>query len=107
MKEKFARYLDDPKLAASARAFLEAAFADPPPVGGLPPLFGTLKHDFPGRGAGGEIVKMKAGERVRVTDAGRYGDVGITLRLDEAKDYQARAAQMELTARSSWASAPS
>lgn len=107
MKAKFARYVDDPHTPASVRAFLEAAFADAPPAGGLPPLFGTLKHDMPGRGAGGEIVKMKAGERVRVTDAGRYGDVGITLRLDETKDYQARAALMELAALSSRVSASS
>ena len=91
----------------SLRAFLEAALADTSPAGGLPPLFGTLKHDMPGRSVGGEIVKMKAGKRVRVTDAGRYGDVGIPLRLDETKNYQARAALMELSALSSRASATS
>jgi hypothetical protein len=67
---KLAQYLADPKTPASVRAFLEAALADPPPAGGPPPLFATLKRDFSGRGAGGEIVKMKAGERVRVVDAG-------------------------------------
>jgi len=71
--------------------------ADPPPAGGPPPLFATLKRDFPGRGAGGEIVKMKTGERVRVVDAGRFGDVGITLILDDPKAYQARATLGELT----------
>jgi hypothetical protein len=104
---KFACYLDDPKTPSSVRAFLGAALADPPVAGGLPPLFGTLRHDFPGRGEGGATIQMKAGDRVRVTDAGRVGDVGITLRLDETKNYQARAALIELTALSSHASASS
>src|ERR1700759_4802028 len=106
MREKFDRYLDDPTTTMSVRAFLEAALAEAPSPCGLPPLFATLKHDFSGRGDGGVVVKMKAGDRVRVTDARQFGDVGITLHLDETKNYQARAALMELTAFSSAPSAP-
>jgi hypothetical protein len=102
---KLVEYLADPKTPASVRAFLDAAFADPPPASGLPPLFGTLKRDFSGRGAGGEVIKMKAGERARVVDVGRFGDVGITLILDETKLYQARAVLAELTDFSAAASA--
>lgn len=100
---KLADYLKDPKTPMSVRVFLEAALANSLPIGGLPPLFATLKQDFPGRGAGGTIVKMKAGERVRVVDVGQFGDVGITSLLDETA-YQARAALGELTAFSSSAS---
>lgn len=101
---KLRDHLTDPKTPPSVRAFLEAALADPPPISGLPPLFATTKRDFPGRGAGGEIVKLKAGDRVRVVDAGRFGDVGITAVLDETKLYQARAVLAELTGFSSAAS---
>lgn len=96
MSMKLADHLTDPKTAPSLRAFLEAALAAQLPAGGQLPLFATLKLDFSGRDFGGAIIKMKAGERVRVTDAGRFGDIGITLVLDEPKLYQARAVLAEL-----------
>jgi hypothetical protein len=94
-------YLADPNTPASVRAFLEVALAERPAAGGPPPLFATLKRDFPGRGAGGEIVKMKADERVRVVDVGRFGDICITLILDETKTRQARAVLADFSATAS------
>src|SRR5262249_31664345 len=57
---KLAEYLTDPKTPAE-RARSSKPLADAPPPGGLPPLFGTLKRDFSGRGAGCEVVKLKTG----------------------------------------------
>jgi hypothetical protein len=76
------RVMDDPSAPECLRFFLRAARG--PHLGSLPPLFATLKHDFSGRTFGGLVVRMRAGERARVTDAGRFGDVGVTTELDEA-----------------------
>ena len=89
---KFARHLGDPKTPASVRTSLNAAVAETPSPGGLPPLCASLKHDFADRGAGCEVLKMRPGERVRAVDAGGFGHVGITLLFDESKSDQARAA---------------
>jgi hypothetical protein len=62
----------------------------------LPPLFATLKRDFSGRTFAGAVVKLRAGERVRLTDAGQFGDVGITTHLEEATAHMARASVDEL-----------
>jgi hypothetical protein len=59
----------------------------------LPPLFATLKRDFSGRLLG--PVALKKGQRVRITDAGRFGDVGVTTDLDEAVRYLARASAIK------------
>jgi hypothetical protein len=103
---KFADHLADPKTPISVRAFLQAALAERRPTE-LPQLFATTTRAFSGRDASGAVVKLKAGDRVRVTDAGRFGDVGITQMLDEPKLYQARAVLAELTGFSSWPGAPS
>ena len=85
--------MDDPSAPECLRFFLRIA-RGPKPSGGLPPLFATLKRDFSGRLLA--PVALKKGQRVRVTDAGRFGDVGITTDLDEAAKYLARASVDEL-----------
>ena len=60
-------------------------------------LYATTKREFSGRGVDGIIVKLSAGDRVRVTDVGQFGDVGVTQLLDEPKAYQARASLAELS----------
>jgi hypothetical protein len=42
------------------------------------------------------VVKLRAGERVRVIDAGPFGDVGVTTHLDEPAAYMARVSVDEL-----------
>jgi len=81
----------------SLRTFLDAALAEPKPVGFPPELYATTKPGFSSRGMDGIIVKLNAGDRVRVTDLGQFGDVGITQLLDQPKAYQARATLAELT----------
>jgi len=88
-------YLADPKTPSSLRTFLEVALAEP--AGLLPELYATTKREFSGRGVDGIIVKLSAGDRVRVTDVGQFGDVGVTQLLDEPKAYQARASLAELS----------
>ena len=94
---KPSEYLADPKTPMSLRAFLEVALAEPKAVGFLPELYGTIRRPFSGRSMDGILVKLNTGDRVRVTDVGQFGDVGITQLLDEPKDYQARASLTELT----------
>jgi hypothetical protein len=53
-----------------------------------------LKRDFSGRLLA--PVALRKGERVRVTDAGRFGNVGVTTDLEEAVKYLARASLDEL-----------
>ena len=45
---------------------------------------------MPGRTFTGALAKLRKGERVRVTDAGQFGDVGVTNELNEAVQYLAR-----------------
>ena len=84
---------DDPSAPECLRFFLRIARGRSLP-GGLPPLFATLKRDFSGRLLA--PVALKKGERVRVTDAGRFGDVGVTTDLEETVRYLARASVDEL-----------
>ncbi len=81
----------------SLRIFLEAALAEPKTATNLPELYANTTRAFSSRGAGGTIVRISAGDRVRVTDVGQFGDVGITNFFDEPKAYQARASLGELT----------
>jgi hypothetical protein len=85
--------MGDPSAPECLRFFLRVARSQSLP-GGLPPLFATLKRDFSGRLLA--PVALKKGQRVRVTDAGRFGDVGVTTQLDEAVTYMARASVDEL-----------
>ncbi len=87
------RVMDDPTTPECLQFFLRVARGQSLP-GGLPPLFATLKRDFSGRLLA--PVALKKGERVRVTDAGRFGDVGVTINLDEGIIYMARASVDEL-----------
>ena len=89
--------LTDPKTPRSLRAFLESALAEPKNAQNLPDLYATTKREFAGQAGGGVIVKLKTGERVRVTNVGKFGDVGITNILEEPKAYQARASGLRLT----------
>ena len=84
--------MDDPSAPECLRFFLRAARGQH--LGALPPLFATLKCDFSGRLAA--PVALRKGERVRVTDAGRFGDVGVTTDLEGAATYMARASVDEL-----------
>jgi len=75
---------------STAWNILEGALAEQR-VGALPELYATTKRDFAGRGEAG-VVMIRTGNRVRVNDVGRFNDIGITLQINEAKSYQARAA---------------
>lgn len=86
--------MDDRKAPQCLRFFLQAA-SKPSLPGGLPPLYATLKREFAGRLLSGPIM-LRFGDRVRVTDLGRFGDIGITTHLDEAVAYMARASVDEL-----------
>jgi hypothetical protein len=86
------RVMDDPSAPECLRFFLRAARG--PHLGALPPLFATLKRDFSGRLLA--PVPLKKGQRVRITDAGRFGDIGVTTDLDEPMKYLARASVDEL-----------
>jgi hypothetical protein len=90
-------YLTDPKTPASLRTFLEAALAETKAIVLLPELYATTKRDFSGRSMDGVLIKLSAGDRVRVTDIGQFGDLGITQLFDEPKAYQARASLAELS----------
>ena len=85
--------MEDPASPECLRFFLQAA-GKPNLPGGLPSLYATLKRDFSGRLLA--PVALKKGQRVRVTDAGRFGDVVVTTDLDEAVRYLARASIDEL-----------
>jgi hypothetical protein len=50
-----------------------------------------------GRALGSPLVQWRAGERVRVKDAGRFGELGMTNILDEVKNYQVVFGILELT----------
>ena len=89
--------MDDPASPECLRFFLQAA-GKPSLPGGLPRLYATLKADLPGRTFTGALAKLRKGERVRVTDAGQFGDVGITNDFNEAVQYLARASVDELEA---------
>lgn len=86
--------IDDPAAPACVRFFLKAA-SKPSLPGGLPTLFATVKLDLPGRTMSGAMV-VRQGQRVRVVDAGKFGDVGITTNLEDADSAQARASLGEL-----------
>ena len=92
---KWRQAMVDPASPEPLRFFLQSA-SKPSLPGGLPSLFATLKHDFSGRTFEGALAKLRTSERVRVTDVGRFGDVGITTHLDEANAYMARASVDEL-----------
>jgi hypothetical protein len=87
-------YIDDPSAPASLRALLKAARGPSQSawLGGLPPLFATLKRDFAARDGDGVIPLLRVGQRARVVMASKFGDVGITLALVNERDYVARAA---------------
>jgi len=85
--------MDDPKSPDCLRFFLKVA-SGPSLPGGRPPLFATLKQDMSGRVAG--PVMLRQGQRVRVVDAGEFGDVGVTTDLDGADVAMARAGVDEL-----------
>ena len=85
--------MDDPSAPECLRFFLRVARGQSLP-GGLPTLFATLKREFSGRLLA--PVTLKKGQRVRVTDAGRFGDVGVTTDLEESVKYLARASVDEL-----------
>ena len=84
---------DDPAAPECVRFFLRVARGQSLP-GGLRPLFATSKRDFSGRLLA--PVALKKGQRVRVTDASRFGDVGVTTDLDESVKYLVRASVDEL-----------
>ena len=85
--------LDDPTSPECLRFFLKVA-SGPSLPGGRPPLFATLKQDMSGRLTA--PVKLRKGERVRVVDAGKFGDVGVTTDLEGADAAMARASVDEL-----------
>ena len=85
--------MDDPRSPECLRFFLKVASGPSLPEG-RPRLFATLKRDFSGRLAA--PVALRKGDRVRVTDAGKFGDVGITTHLDQGVICMARASVDEL-----------
>jgi hypothetical protein len=74
--------MDDPASPDCLRFFLQGASKASIP-GGLPPLFATLKLGLSGRTVAGAVVKLRASERVRVTDAGPFGVTTFAFRRNE------------------------
>lgn len=83
----------DPKTSPPVRAFLAAAENGAE----LPALYATLKRDFSGRDKLGGVKLLLTGQRVRVTDVRRSGDVGATTDLADAKHAEARATWREMS----------
>jgi hypothetical protein len=78
------RFVEElPAKQPAVAAFLEAARGGAP----LPPLYATLKFTYPARDRSGAVFELVPGQRVRVTQVGKFGDVGITVHLDEEKGY--------------------
>lgn len=88
--------VDDPAATECLRFFLNVASGPGLPEG-RPALFATLRGDVSGRTFAGVVVKLREGERVRITDAGKFGDVGVTTDLDETAAYMARLSIDELS----------
>jgi len=92
-------FLANAGLMACVRAFLEVARAPAiQKTGPYPPLFATLSSDTPvcdflGHGPREPIMRKRLlpkGTRVRIVMASRFGDVGITDRLEAEHGYGAR-----------------
>jgi hypothetical protein len=92
---------EDPSSPACVRAYLSVARAPAHGYGmKCPPLFATLPVALTGRKWTGERdqkgepimdpVELPAGTRVRVVMASRFGDVGITPKLDAEHGYVLR-----------------
>lgn len=99
--------LNNGGLMQCIRAFLEHARA--PAISQVgkprPPLFATLSRDVVGREYRGywdrgepkmREIRMPAGTLVRVVMASRFGDVGVTTKLDAEHGYLARVFLPEL-----------
>lgn len=92
--------IDDESQPKCLREFLR--FKRTPAIsryGETPPLFATIKDDSTGRFYRGywdgdgpvmDEVQVKAGTRVRVVMASRFGDVGITTQLQDKSGYMLR-----------------
>jgi hypothetical protein len=95
----------DPAMPAPLREFLE--FHRQPAInkrGDGPPLFATFACETealmirpcrPESFAAPEceeepLIKFAAGQRVRIVMASRFGDVGVTTKLDAVRGYEAR-----------------
>jgi hypothetical protein len=102
--------IEDPEQPASLRKYLEynrrPAIDKTLPEAQEPALFATLREDKEGSVYLGtwskgnpdmQPVKMKAGSRIRVVMASRFGDVGITHNLKAAKGYCTRVPVAALT----------
>lgn len=102
--------IDDPAQPDCVRKFL--AYKRAPAIeqtlsdAELPKLFATLKKDVKGqsylgfwRGTEPAMVDvpMTSGQRVRVVMASRFGDVGITPKLEDVRGYAARLFLDDLT----------
>src|SRR5688572_13948279 len=93
-------YIDDERASLALRAFLK--WQRRPAIkktGEAPSLFAVLQRDLTGQrykgywengNAAMENVPLKAGQRVRVVMASRFGDVGVTPDLDAKHGYVAR-----------------
>jgi hypothetical protein len=87
------RFVDNPHASHHVNAFVAAAERG----AALPALYATLKRDFSARDKGGSVKSLLKGQRVRVTDLAKFGDVGATTDLTEAKQAEARATWAEMT----------
>ena len=87
------RFVDDPKASQHVKAFLAAAETG----AGLPPLYATLKRDFSGRSKDGAVKSVLKGQRVRVVDVGKFGDLGVTTDIDDPKRADVRATLAEMS----------
>jgi hypothetical protein len=89
----YAKYIDDPKAPQALRSFLAAA-CQGTSAANLSTLFATLRRDVAGRGPDG-VVALPAGKRVRVVEAGLFGDLGVTSDANSLRD-EVRVAVAEL-----------
>ena len=100
-------YIDDETQPECLRAFLRFKRAPAIEQDGEPPaLFATIRDKAMGRFYLGhwignepamETVEIRAGQRVRVVMASRFGDVGITTRLQDRNGYMLRVPLAALT----------
>jgi hypothetical protein len=81
------------KTSPHVKAFLTAAESG----AALPALYATLKRDFSGRDKTGNVKLLLTGQRVRVTEVWKAGDLGVTTDLDEAKRDEARSTWAEMS----------
>jgi hypothetical protein len=87
------RFVENAKSEPAVIAFIKATESG----AALPLLYATLKRDFSGRDKTGAVKALLKGQRVRVTDISKFGDIGATTDFTEAKRDEARVTWAEMS----------